>query len=349
MSDHRSLRHQIDLFCDEFEAKLRAGEWPSLSEAMEHWGDRDGQSDLFNELLSLQIDYAGRTRRSVDVSELKRHFPQFSAIIDRLTTIATATIDSHAPQTDRWQWDATEQTMSVDSSSDPELRQEPKRIRYLGDYEVVSEIARGAMGVVYRATQKSLGRDVALKMILAGELADAGAVARFKSEAEAAANLAHPGIVPIFEIGEFQGQHYFSMGLIEGRSLSECLRDSPLEPQHAAKLVRKVADAVHYAHQRGVIHRDLKPGNILLDHAGDPHVTDFGLAKRLSGGDELTTTGQVLGTPAYMPPEQARGDLMTAIGPTIAMYIPTERFFMLRFVVGLPIRRKRYRDIEASY
>jgi serine/threonine protein kinase len=153
---------------------------------------------------------------------------------------------------------------------------EPVRVRYFGDYEIVREIARGGMGVVFRARQVSLNRTVALKMILAGQLADDTDVKRFYTEAEAAANLDHPGIVPIFEVGQHEGQHYFAMGFVEGQSLSERLAEAPLPAREAAELIRRVSDAIEYAHRRGVIHRDLKPANILLDQSGNPRVTDFG-------------------------------------------------------------------------
>lgn len=176
-----------------------------------------------------------------------------------------------------------------------------------GDYELLEEIARGGMGVVYKARQTKLNRIVALKMILAGQLAGKDDVQRFHAEAEAAANLDHPGIVPIYEVGEHEGQHYFSMGFVDGQSLADKLHAGPLPSREAAKLTKKVAEAIEYAHQRGVVHRDLKPANVLLDSSGEPRVTDFGLAKRIDDDSGLTKTGDILGTPAYMSPEQASG------------------------------------------
>ncbi|MEX2561182.1 MAG: serine/threonine-protein kinase, partial [Pirellulales bacterium] len=195
----------------------------------------------------------------------------------------------------------------------------PLRLRYFGDYELLFEIARGGMGVVYKARQLKLNRDVAVKMILAGQLASADDVSRFHVEAEAAAHLDHPGIVPVYEVGEHEGCHFFSMGFVEGTSLAAQLAQGPLEPSATAELMVDVCDAIQYAHEQGVIHRDLKPQNILLDKQGRPRVTDFGLAKRVAKDSGLTSDGAVLGTPNYMPPEQAAGHT-DKIGPAADVY-----------------------------
>ena len=182
-----------------------------------------------------------------------------------------------------------------------------KRALYFGEYELQGEIARGAMGVVYRAEQKSLKRTVAIKMIRSTLLTNEVDVTRFKAEAEAAASLDHPNIVPIYEVGMHEDQHYFTMKLIEGGTLRDHMDRLQKNPKAAAKLMSTVAGAIHIAHQRGILHRDLKPGNILVDEDGEPHVTDFGLAKQMESNSSVTLSGQIMGTPQYMAPEQAEG------------------------------------------
>jgi serine/threonine-protein kinase len=197
--------------------------------------------------------------------------------------------------------------------------QEPSRIQMeFGDYELLQEIGRGGQGVVYRARQKSLNRVVALKVIGLGQWATKAHVRRFRLEAEAAARLEHPCIVPIYEVGERDGACYFSMKFVEGGQLDEVVRSAtadsscgeraPMSIRQAVELIAKVARTVHYAHEHGILHRDIKPGNILLDANGEPHLTDFGLARLLETESSVTHTLDVLGTPSYMAPEQAVGN-----------------------------------------
>ena len=215
-------------------------------------------------------------------------------------------------------------------------------VRYFGDYELLAEIARGGMGVVFKARQVSLNRLVALKMILAGQFASEADVRRFRVEAEAAAHLDHPNVVPIYEVGEHKGHHYYAMQFVDGPSLADHLRTTPHSNRDAAELVCTCAKAVQYAHDRDVIHRDLKPANILLavDRVVDrseskrevpapptPHpplpdltakITDFGLAKRIGRRHLTHGHGQIVGTPSYMAPEQASGE--NEIGPAVDVY-----------------------------
>ena len=194
------------------------------------------------------------------------------------------------------------------------------------------------MGVVYRARQVSLDRPVALKMILPDKLDD-DAVKRFRQEAESAGNLDHPNIVPVYEVGKHEGQHFLSMKLIEGRSLKDELPRFRKDLRAAARLMATVARAVHHAHQRGVLHRDLKPQNILVDRDGQPHVTDFGLAKRVDAGREVTQTGAWAGTPEYMPPEQAAGEFK---GLTTAADIYSLGAILYTLLTGDPPFRGAY-------
>src|SRR5438132_5541473 len=177
-----------------------------------------------------------------------------------------------------------------------------------GDYELLEQIGRGGQGVVFRARQKSLNRIVALKVIGLGHWATEAHLKRFRLEAEAAASLEHPGIVPIHEVGERDGSCYFSMKFVEGGQLDEVAKRQPIPIRQAVELIAKVARTVHYAHEHGILHRDIKPGNILLDQKGGPHLTDFGLARLVESESTVTRTLEVMGTPSYMAPEQAVGN-----------------------------------------
>jgi len=260
---------------------------------------------------------------------LEQDLISFFEMHDRLQGFASSTQGKNKSVVDQ-------PTTVFKSSTNDFMRMGDVRGRKFGDYEIIELVARGGMGVVYKAKQVSLNRTVALKMILAGEWAGEDDVKRFQAEAESAAKLEHPSIVPIFEVGRNDQHHYFSMAFIDGPSLSQRIAEGPLASDEAAELTMKIAEAVAYAHEAGVVHRDLKPGNILLqkrpaktessqvDSSGSeinleksfysrspyhPKITDFGLAKRQDENLELTTTGQILGTPGYMSPEQAAGRL----------------------------------------
>ena len=203
--------------------------------------------------------------------------------------------------------DEAEEKESTSPLRDSARSQAANILMDFGDYELLEEIGRGGQGVVYRARQKSLNRTVALKVIGLGQWATQAHLKRFRREAEAAANLDHPCIVPIYEVGEREGSCYFSMKFIEGGQLDEVAKRTPISSRNAAELIAKLARTVSYAHEHGILHRDIKPGNILLDTKGEPHLTDFGLARLLETKSTVTHTMDVLGTPSYMAPEQASG------------------------------------------
>lgn len=299
----------------------------------------------------------GRTGQSPDIELVARQYPELAADLRELWTTAMIAEDvaSYSDLLDGP--DHATQDGSVENS--PAALDIPLSARGFGDYELLEELGRGGMGVVYKARQISLGRTVALKMILRGELASLPDVVRFRAEAASAAHLDHPHIVPVYEVGEHEGQPYFSMKYVSGTTLALKLAEGPLSAQEAASLLLPVCRAIAEAHRRGVLHRDLKPSNILIDQDGQPHITDFGLAKRIApppsrtreavggtpstpplvtgremdsspyqeggGGvdartlDYLTQTGAILGTPSYMAPEQAAGQ-RGVIGPASDVY-----------------------------
>ena len=256
----------------------------------------------------LLADLTDRVQRgeSVDIERACRAHPDLAADLRELwgTILVANAIGSDAS--------AASRAAAGDVAEPPDLP------GHIGDYELLEEIGRGGMGVVFLARQVNLNRQLAVKMILRGPLASKGDRERFLAEAQAAARLDHPGIVPVYQVGEDAGRMYFSMKYIQGPTLSDLLAADPLEPQRAARLLAQVSRAIDFAHQHGVMHRDLKPSNILIDADGQPHVTDFGLAKRITDPHRLTHSGAVVGTPAYMSPEQAAGS--SSVGPTSDVY-----------------------------
>ncbi len=256
----------------------------------------EDREQLLNQVLADLFEAAERGQQPDRAAWLTR-YPELEAELSDLF----ATLDEISPY-----------TAPLSAAAPPRLA--PGSVRSFGDYELLEEVARGGMGVVYKARQVALNRVVALKMIAGGALAAAADVQRFRTEAETAATLDHPGIVPIVEVGECEGRYFYTMKWIEGGSLAQAVGQT-VDQRRAAEAVAQVARAVHHAHQRGILHRDLKPSNILLGADGRPHVADFGLARWLESDTRLTQTGLVAGTPSYMAPEQAlgkRGTVTTA-------------------------------------
>ena len=376
--DSLAIARLIDAPCDEFEQALANRQSPAIETFLTDVPP-ENRPALLVELLGLEIDFRIAQGEQPKVADYAIRFPdvpveQIASVFEshRANPLHQSARPGQSPE------ESASRTPTIIGPGNGEEREDEgtapalTRVPYFGDYVLLREIARGGMGVVYEARQRSLNRPVALKMILSGQLATSEQVARFRREAEAAAQLDHPGIVPIYEIGTVGDQHYFAMAYVSGPSLSARLRARPLEPREAAELVRDVALAVQYAHERGVVHRDLKPSNILLAPRAEglrdltsqapragassrdtttryasshsttmsatdfstenpvapvedsvsqytPRVSDFGLAKFSNADHSLTETGQILGTPSYMPPEQAAG-LTHEVGPASDIY-----------------------------
>ncbi|WP_406697226.1 serine/threonine-protein kinase [Singulisphaera sp. Ch08] len=306
-----SQARRIHAACERFETAWRAGDCPSVEGEL-HRIPESERAALLIELLPLELELRQGRGESVTALEYHKRFPSFTRVIDevfgRANTDRRGATVTHRVRTDD---DSALNQEATIFASPVSARSFPTAARPLigefGDYELLEEIARGGMGVVYKARQKSLKRLVALKMILSGEFASPSEMERFHLEAELAANLDHPNIVPIYEVGEHQGRHYFTMRLVEGSSLARQIPRFCEEPHAAARLLATVARAVDHAHRQGFLHCDLKPANILLDARNQPHVTDFGLARRVEEDSHLTVSGAIMGTPSYMAPEQASG------------------------------------------
>jgi tRNA A-37 threonylcarbamoyl transferase component Bud32/tetratricopeptide (TPR) repeat protein len=265
---------------------------------------------LFRDLLSLDLEYRRRLGEQPEARAYCERFPEFAA---------PAASDLAQPPSDltkrRGERSVGSRAPTIGSSASPGTPGDDQLGFSLDEYqefaaagfEVIGELGRGGMGVVLKARQPALNRSVALKVVKSGAFASEAELVRFRSEAEAVAQLDHPNIVPIYEVGKCRGQHFFSMKLVRGTSLDRRLVEFARDPRASARLVATVAQAVHHAHQRGILHRDLKPANVLVDEHGQPYVTDFGLAKRLDAGQDATQSGAILGTPSYMSPEQASG------------------------------------------
>jgi eukaryotic-like serine/threonine-protein kinase len=273
-----AAKERIDRVCVSFEAAWKVGARPRVEDYL---GNASGaeRADLLHELLLLDLDYCQQHGELAAEDEYHRRFPSDNNLVCSVFRNTARMNDT--PQ--------------------------PAAIRHFGDYEILEEIGRGGMGVVYKARQKELDRIVALKMILASHLASTEQVGRFQTEARAAAKLRHTNIVQIHEVGQIGGQDFFTMEYIEGKNLGQRIARRPVEQTQAVRTIIAVARAVEEAHRQGIVHRDLKPSNILLDADERPYLTDFGLAKLLLSDAGQTSTREVLGTMRYMSPEQASG------------------------------------------
>ncbi len=349
------LKRKIDEVCDQFEVAWNSGQHPRIENYLADKLEPE-RSTLLRELVALDLEFRSRSGEQPTIEEYRLRFPDHVDLICAAFDYASRQRSPNplpdpsstgaAPESTRtWESsiDRKASTVSQQKAGDlghTEISPDPGSLRF-GNYELLEKIAHGGMGVVYKARQISPNRIVAVKMILSGQLASAHDIRRFHTEAEAAAQLQHPNIVAIHEVGEHEGQHYFSMDYVEGDNLAALVRKNPLPAKQAARIVQTVAEAIHYAHQKGILHRDLKPSNVLMEGRESrikgqepeqsasgprpstldsrPRITDFGLAKRIEGGPELTMSGAILGTPSYMPPEQAAGK-RSEVGPRSDVY-----------------------------
>jgi tetratricopeptide (TPR) repeat protein/predicted Ser/Thr protein kinase len=290
-----------DAVCDRFEAAWREGGRPELAPFLSGVAG-PARTALFRELLVLDVELRRAAGANTDAAAYRARFPEFPGIINAVFARLAAT------SSDQGTRPSTRDGAQSNGSGTWFTESHPvAEALCAAGYAIERELGRGGMGVVYQAYHGALGRVVAVKVIRSAGFATESECRRFQNEAEAVAQLDHPHIVPVFEVGETRGLHYFSMKLIAGESLQSRLEEFSRNIRAAARMAAIVAEAVHHAHQRGILHRDLKPANILVDESGEPYVTDFGLARRMEGEGDLTHSGAIVGTPSYMSPEQASG------------------------------------------
>lgn len=322
---------KVDAICDAFEKAWQAGAEPDAATILAG-ADESVRISLAQQLMVLDAEYRRITFGSAPTVEeyaekLSVDASHLWAAADTLTRDSgeqgTATLIGEEKNASEPDWNAPDASPS----------QRPKQQLSLRGYEIISELGRGGMGVVYKARQLRPGRLVAIKTIHSPQMASQEHLLRFQAEAEAAGRLDHRGIVPVYEVGDDNGVHFFSMGFVDGTDLEKKAREQIPACREAAEICRDVAEALEYAHQHGVIHRDIKPQNILIGSDGKPRITDFGLAKLANQDTDLTGSGQIMGTAAYMPPEQATGKTAEA-GPTADVYALGATLY--RCVTGRP-------------
>jgi tetratricopeptide (TPR) repeat protein len=301
----------IDRLCDTFEAAWQEGHRPPIEAYLAAAAEPE-RTQLLEELLKLELEYRHRNNEPIDTADYRRRFPTHAKVIE---AVVATTAPPVAPETATPEL-AVPGTLATSGSTIP--RAESRHVAIPG-YEIVQELGSGGMGIVYKARQVALNRPAALKVIKSGTAAGREELRRFRAEAKVIALLQHPHIVQIYEVGEHHGQPYLALELIEGSNLHERLKGAPLPAREAAQLVVILARTMQVAHERGVVHRDLKPANVLLTADGTPKITDFGLAKHIDIEAGQTASGAVMGTPSYMPPEQARGHTRQ-IGPPADVY-----------------------------
>lgn len=307
---------RLDAICDTFELAWKSGADPDLGSFLTSQVEDDLRRIVLPHLLAVDAEYRkARDGAALSLDEyaalLNMDPGELRRMSEEVTSMAAA---ARTPVVGDIHMAAGKGHEGVALGLDPKFKK-PE----IDGYEILSELGRGGMGIVYKARQIRAGRLVALKTIHAPHLAGSEQIRRFQAEAAAAARLNHHGIVPVYDVGECNGQHYFSMGFVDGPNLEAKAREQVLSCREAAAICRDIAEALEYAHQNGVVHRDVKPHNVLICPDGKPRLMDFGLAKLIDDNHGLTGTGQVMGTAAYMAPEQARG-IRTVVEPTIDVY-----------------------------